>query len=175
MPQPEKIAKVETITESLRKAKGVYITDFSGLTVEQMTQLRREFRKAQVGYLVVKNTLAERSCRELGMDSMIPFLKGPTGLAVAYGDPVAPVRIIVEFLKKNKEKGKPELKGALVEGQLLSAAQAEAMKDLPTREQLIAQVVGAIAAPLSGLAGTLNSLIGKFVGTLDAVREKKEA
>ncbi len=174
MPQANKITKVETITESLKKAKGVVITDYSGLTVEQMTQLRREFRKADVGYLVVKNTLAERSCREVGMEAMIPYLKGPTGLAVAYKDPSAPVKIIVEFLKKNKEKGKPEIKGALVEGQLLTAAQAEAMKDLPSREELIAMVVGALAAPVSGLVGALNSVIGKFVGTVDAIREKKQ-
>lgn len=175
MPQPVKIKKTEAITESLKRAKGVFITDFSGLTVEQMTQLRREFRKADVGYLVVKNTLARRSCREVGMESMIPFLTGPTGLAVSYNDPTAPVKIIVDFLKQNREKGKPEIKGALIEGQLLSAREAEAMKDMPSREQLIAMVVGALAAPISGLVGSLNSIISKFVYTVDAIREKKEA
>lgn len=174
MPQPEKIIKVDAITESLKQAKGVFLTDFSGLTVRQITQLRREFRKADVGYLVVKNTLAERSCREVGMEAMIPFLSGPTGLALAFKDPVAPVRIIFDFLKHNKEKGKPEIKGAIVEGQMLNAKEAEAIKDLPSRDQLIAQVVGGISSPLYGLVGGLNALITKLVYTLDAIKEQKE-
>jgi large subunit ribosomal protein L10 len=174
MPQPEKIKKVDAITESLKQAKGVFLTDFSGLTVHQITQLRREFRKADVGYLVVKNTLAERSCREVGMDAMIPFLNGPTGMAFAYKDPVAPVRIIIDFLKLNKEKGKPEIKGAIVEGQMLNAKEAEAIKDLPSRAQLNAQIVSGISGPLYALVGGLNSLVSKLVYALDAIKEQKE-
>ncbi|RPH96344.1 MAG: 50S ribosomal protein L10 [Calditrichaeota bacterium] len=174
MPQAQKIKKIEEIRENLKQAKGVFLTDFTGLTVEQITQLRREFRKADVTYLVVKNTLAIRTCKEVGMDAMIPYLTGPTGLAVAKADPVAPVRIIYDFLKQHKDKGKPEIKGAIVEGQMLNAKQAEAIKDLPSREQLIAQVVGGISAPLYGLMGGLNSLLSKLVYVLDAIKEKKE-
>ncbi len=174
MPQPQKIQKVEEIAESLQRASGVFLTDFSGLSVEEITQLRREFRKADVAYLVVKNTLAKRSCEQVGLESMIPYLTGPTGLALALGDPVAPVRVISDFVKQHKEKGKPEIKGAVVEGQMLSAAEAEAMKNIPPREVLIAQVVGGIAAPLSGLVGGLQGVISKLVYALDAVKEKKE-
>ena len=175
MPQPEKIKKVDAITESLKQAKGVFLTDFSGLTVRQITQLRREFRKADVGYLVVKNTLAERSCREVGMEAMIPYLNGPTGMAFAYKDPVAPVRIIFDFLKLNKEKGKPEIKGAIVEGQMLNAKEAEAIRDLPSREQLIVQLIGVISAPLYGLVGGLGSILSKLVYTVDEIKKQKDA
>ncbi len=175
MPQPEKIKRVEEITEGLKAAKGVFLTDFSGLDVEEITQLRRNFRNADVSYMVVKNTLARRSCKEVGLDEMIPYLTGPTGLALANSDPVAPVRVIVDFIKQHKEKGKPEIKGAVVEGQVLTAAEAESMKNIPPREVLIAQVVGGIAAPLTGLVGGLQGVIRKLVYTLDAVREKKES
>lgn len=175
MPQPKKIQKVEQISQSLQNANGVFLTDFSGLSVEEITQLRREFRRADVAFLVVKNTLAKRSCKEIGMESMLPYLTGPTGLAMAQGDPVAPVRVISEFLKKHKDKEKPEIKGAVVEGQMLTAQQAEAIKSIPPREVLLAQVVGGIAAPLSGLVGSLNGIITKLVYTIDAIKEKKES
>jgi large subunit ribosomal protein L10 len=175
MPQPEKIKRVEEITEGLKQAKGVFLTDFTGLNVEQITELRRNFRKADVSYMVVKNTLARRSCKDVGLDEMIPYLNGPTGLALANSDPVAPVRVIMDFLKAHKDKEKPEIKGAVVEGQVLSKAEAEAMKNIPTRDVLLAQVVGTIAAPLSGLVGGLQGVIRKFVYTLDAVKEKKES
>lgn len=175
MPQPEKITRVEEITANLKQAKGVFLTDFSGLSVEEITSLRREFRKADVSYMVVKNTLAIRSCREVGLESMIPFLNGPTGLALANTDPIAPVRIIIDFLKAHKDKGKPEIKGAVVEGQMLTAKEAEEMKNIPSREVLLAQVVGAIAAPLTGLVGGLQGVIRNFVYVVDAVKEKKES
>lgn len=175
MPQPDKIKKVEAITQSLQEAKGVFLTDFTGLSVEEITQLRREFRKADVSYLVVKNTLARRSCSEVGLDEMIPYLNGPTAFALANQDPVAPVRIIVDFLKQHKEKGKPAIKGAVVEGQVLDAQQAEAMKDIPSREELIAKVVGGVSSPLYGLVGGLNSLLSNLVYTIDAIKAKKES
>ena len=175
MPHPEKIKKVEEISDSLRQAKGVFLTDFTGLSVEEITQLRREFRKADVSYIVVKNTLAKRSCKEVGLDDMIPYLTGPTGLALANDDPVAPVRVITDFLKQHKNKENPEIKGAVVEGQMLTAKEAEAMKNIPPRNVLIAQVVGSIAAPLTGLVGGLQGVIRNLVYTLDAVKEKKES
>ena len=175
MPQPEKIKRVEEISESLKQAKGVFLTDFTGLSVDEITKLRREFRKADVSYIVVKNTLAIRSCQEVGLDDMVQYLNGPTALALAQVDPVAPVRVIFDFLKEQKEKGKPEIKGAVVEGQMLTAQEAEAMKNIPPREVLIAQVVGGIASPLNGLVGGLQGVIRNLVYAVDAVRQKKES
>lgn len=175
MPQPEKMKRVEEISASLKRAKGVFLTDFTGLSVEEITHLRREFRKADVSYMVVKNTLAKRSCEQVGLNDMVQYLNGPTGLALANADPVAPVRIIVDFLKEHKEKKKPEIKGAVVEGEMLTAQEAEAIKNIPPRHVLLAKVVGSIAAPLSGLVGGLQGVIRNLVYAVDAVRVQKES
>lgn len=170
MPKQVKIHKVDEIRDSLSKAKGVFMTDFNGLSVEEITQLRREFHKANVNYLVVKNTLARISAKDVGMDQILPFLTGPTGLAIALDDPTAPIRIISDFAKG---KDKLSVKAAVIDGQLLSAAEAEAIKDLPPREILLAQVVSGIAAPLSGLVGGLKAMLNQLVYTINAIKEKK--
>ena len=103
MPQSEKQLKVEEITASLSKAKSVFMTDFSGMTVEELTTLRRELRKVDVSYIVVKNTLARKSATQLGMEKMNPYLVGPTGLAIANNDPIAPSRVIFDFQKTKKK------------------------------------------------------------------------
>lgn len=172
MPQPHKEVKLEEINASLDKAKSVFLTDFSGLTVEEVTRLRSEFRKANVKYLVVKNTLARISARQHGLDALIPFLNGPTALAIAMDDPVAPVRVIFDF-KKDKEK--PAIKAAYLEGQLLDRASAEEVRNIPPREVLLAQVAAAFAAPLSGFVGSLQAVIAGFANVLKQVQDKKEA
>jgi len=172
MPQPVKVQKLEEINESLRKAKSVFLTDFTGLTVEEITRLRAEFRKNNVKYLVVKNTLARISAKENGFDLIVPFLNGPTGMAIAMDDPIAPVRIIFDF-KKDKEK--PSIKAAILEGQLLDQAAAEEIRYIPSREVLLAQVVSAIAAPISSFIGGLQSMLSNLAGVLDAIKDKKES
>ena len=174
MPQAEKIQKVKELSEHLTDAKGVFLTDFTGLSVEEITELRREFVKANVTYLVVKNTLARRSCSEVGLETMLPYLIGPTALAIAKEDPVAPVRIIYDFVKVHKEKAKPEIKGAILEGEVLSPEETEEIRKIPPREVLLAQVCGGIAAPLTSFAGGLNAILSQLVYAVNAVKEKKE-
>ncbi len=171
MPQPEKILKVEELSETLGNAKSIFMTDFSGLSVEDMTKLRRELRKVDVSFIVVKNKLAKLSAEKVGLEKMNDFLTGPTGLAIANDDPVAPVRVIYNFAK---DKKKPEIKAAVLEGQFLDQKAAEEVRNIPTREELLAKVVGGISSPLYGLVGGLNSMLSKLVYTLDAIREKKE-
>jgi large subunit ribosomal protein L10 len=172
MPQANKVAKLDEINASLGKAKSVFLTDFSGLTVEEVTRLRAEFRKANVKYLVVKNTLARISAKQYGYDALVPFLQGPTAMAIALDDPVAPVRIIFDF-KKDKEK--PSIKAAFLEGELLDQKAAEEVRNIPSREVLLAQVASAFAAPLSGFVGSLQAIIANFANVLNQVKEKKEA
>ncbi|MBN1540510.1 50S ribosomal protein L10 [candidate division KSB1 bacterium] len=171
MPQPEKTQKVDELNRTLGEATSIFLTDFSGLTVEQMTTLRREFRKQQVEYVVVKNTLARIAAKQTGFEQIVPYLTGPTGLAVAKGDPVAPVRIIYDFRKKSE---KPAIKGAVIEGQFVDKTAAEELRNIPTREVLLGQVVSAIAAPLSGLAGGLQAIMNKLGYALNAIKEQKE-
>lgn len=171
MPTELKAQKLEEIDETLSQAKSIFITDFSGLTVEEVTRLRKEFRKNKVKYLVVKNTLARISAKKYGYEKISPYLTGPTGLAIALDDPTAPVRVIFDF-KKDKEK--PAIKAAFLEGQLLDKASAEAVRNIPPRPILYAQVVSAIAAPLSGFVGGLQQLIAKLAYTLNAIKDIKE-
>ncbi len=173
MPQPEKIKKVEQISERLEKAKSIFMADFSGLTVEEMTELRTEFRKNDVEFLVVKNTLAKLSAKKVGFDNIDEYLSGPTGLALGFGDPVAPVRVIAEY-NKSKKKEKPVVKAAILEGQVLNKENAEELKNIPPREVLLGQVVSGIASPLTGLVGGLKAVLSQLVYTLDAIKEKKE-
>ncbi len=172
MPQANKIAKLEEINESLEKAKSIFLTDFSGLTVEEITRLRKEFRKANVKYLVVKNTLARISAKEHGYEALVPFLNGPTGLAIALDDPVAPVRIIFDF---KKDKDKPSIKAAYLEGELLDQKAAEEVRNIPSREILLAQLVSAMASPISGFIGGLQAIMSNFANVLNAIKDKKES
>jgi len=172
MPRPEKIKRVEEISDSLSQAKSIFMTDFQGLTVEEMNSLRREFDKVGVRYVVVKNTLAKLSAEKVGYSQMLPYLNGPTGLALAFEDPIAPIRIIFDF-KKGKDK--PAIKAAILEGQLLDEKAAEEMRNIPPREVLLGQVVSGMAAPISGFVGALKSMLTNLVYALDQIREKKEA
>jgi large subunit ribosomal protein L10 len=172
MPQAEKVKKVDEISENLTSAKSIFMADFTGLSVAEMTELRREFRKAEVNFVVVKNTLARLSAEKTGMEQMLPYLNGPTGLALAYGDPIAPARVISDFQKQND---KPRIKAAILEGELLDEESAVKMKDIPPREVLLAQIVGGISSPISGLVGGLKAILNQFVYTLDAIKEKKES
>ena len=171
MPQPEKIKRVEELSETLGSAKSIFMTDFSGLSVEDITKLRRELRKVDVSFIVVKNTLAKLSAEKVGLEKMNEFLTGPTGLAIANHDPVAPVRVIFDF---QKDKKKPTIKAAVLEGQFLDKEAAEAVRNIPTRDELIAQVVGTMASPITGLVWGLNSMLTKLVYTLDQIKEKKQ-
>ena len=171
MPQPAKIQKVEEISQNLSDAKSIFMTDFTGLSVEEFTELRRELRKVDVNFVVVKNTLAKLSAQKIGLEKINPYLNGPTGLAIAKDDPVAPVRVIYEFQKKMK---KPTIKAAILEGQLLDQAAAEEVRNIPPREQLLGMVVSGISSPISGFVGGLQSMLRKLVYTLNAIKEKKE-
>jgi len=171
MPKPEKIRVVEEIAEQLKQAKGIYFTDFTGLDVAQMTQLRSNFREAGVEYRVVKNSLTRLSVQKAGLDDVVDYLTGPTALALGISDSVAPARIVAEFARKHE---KPKIKVGIVEGELVDGNSIESIIKIPPREVLLSQVVGAFSAPISGFIGTLNSLLQSLVGTLDAIRVKKE-
>jgi large subunit ribosomal protein L10 len=171
MPQPQKIKRVEEISEILSQAKSIFMTDFTGLSVEQISKLRRQFKEQDVTYLVVKNTLARISAKQSGFENMIPYLSGPTGLALSFKDPVSPVRIISDF---QKETEKPTIKAAILEGELLDQQAAEQLRDIPSREVLLGQVLAGINSPLAGFAGTLHTLLSKLVRTVDALCQKKE-
>ena len=171
MLQPDKVKRVDDLNATLGRAKSIYMTDFTGLSVEEITRLRRELRKANVSYIVVKNTLAKIAAKKMGYEKIVPYLEGPTGLAIALGDPLAPGRILFDF---QKDKQKPKIKAAMFEGQILDEKAALAIRNIPPREVLLAQVASGVAAPLSNLVGSLQALLTQLAYTLNAVKEKKE-
>jgi large subunit ribosomal protein L10 len=173
MNRSDKEAIVAEVAERAARATAMYFADFTGLTVEQATELRREFRKAGVEYRVVKNTLAKKALEQVtGYDRVFEKLVGPTGIAFSYDDAVAPARIIKKFSDKF---GKLKLKAAVLEKQVFDGSQLEELSKLPTRAELMAGVLGSIQAPISGIVGAIGAVARDLVNVIDAIEKKKAA
>ena len=137
----------------------------------QATELRRKLREAGVEFKVLKNTLTAIAAKKL-IRRVDLLLVGPTAIAFGYDDPVAPAKVLSEFAKTNPAL---ELKGGLLEGKVLDVAGVKALADLPSREELLSQVLRGMQAPISGLVNVLQGTIRNLVYALDAVRKQKEA
>lgn len=161
---------VEGISGKMKAAKAMVFADYRGLTVEQDTQLRNALRKAGVDYKVVKNTLTRFAAKENELDGLDTYLNGPTAMASSDSDAVAPAKIISEFAKKYD---KLEIKAGVVEGKIIDVNGVKALAELPSREVLIARVLGGFNAPLTGLVNVLNGNIRGLVVALNAIAEKK--
>lgn len=173
MNRSEKEAIVAEVAERATRASAMYFADFTGLTVEQATELRREFRKAGVEYRVVKNTLAKKALeRVAGYDAVYDKLVGPTGIAFSYDDVVAPAKIIKKFSEKS---GKLKLKVAVLEKQVFDGSRLDELSKLPTRAELMAGVLGSIQAPISGIVGAIGAVMRDLVNVIDAIEKKKAA
>ena len=155
-----KKAVVASLSGKIKEASSVVFVDYKGITVAQDTELRKQFREAGVEYSVVKNTLTNFAAKDAGYD-FAEILNGTTAMASTTGDPIAPARIVCEFAKKNKNT--LSIKGGLVEGSVLSADQLNGFGELPSKNALVAQVLGTFLAPISSLACVL-----------DQIRQQKE-
>ncbi len=175
MVKPEKIKQVEEIKKLAEDAKAIYFADFTGLTVEQVTNLRRMLREKKVVFKVAKNLRTKFALRDLGYpeDKLDEILHGPNAIVVAYEDPVEAVKIIYSFRKEFDVEG-PKLRAGFLEGEYLDESQVEAISKLPGKDELRAKAVGAIGAPLYGLVFTLKSVINSLVWTLSALKDKRE-
>lgn len=171
MARPEKEKKIQDLTEKFRSAKAVYLTDFTGLDVIKATELRKKLREASVEYRVVKNTLAQLAAKNAGCDLLLDYLTGPTGLAFGIKDPIIPAKILTEFSKDNE---KLRVKVGLMEGRIYDPREVKQLASLPSREELLAQVLSGLQSPISGFVGVLGGLLQKLVGTLDAIAKQKE-
>jgi large subunit ribosomal protein L10 len=169
---PRKRDSVEKLTALLSKATSAVVTDYRGLSVKQLEDLRGRLRSESIDYVVVKNTLARRAAEAAGVGDFASVLVGPVGLAIGYGDLSAPARILSEYFRTNRIL--PSVAG-LAEGQVLDQNGVRTLAELPSREQLLAQLAGTLQSPLSSLAGALNSVMSNFAATLDAYRAKLEA
>ena len=169
MKRTEKEQIVSDLSEKLKSAQSLYYTDFTGLNVKRMTDLRRRLKRAGVDYVVIKNTLALRAVNESGLVG--ETLKGPTGLAVAK-DPVAAARILTEFAKENEDK--PAMKGGMLQGRAIDNAQVKRMAGLASREQMLADPGAGLQSPMAAFVGALNGLLYMFAGALDALKTQRE-
>ena len=169
MKRPEKEKLVAELKEKLSGATALYYTDFAGLNVKRMTDLRRRLRKANVEYVVIKNTLALRAVNESGL--VAQKLKGQTGLVIAK-DPVAAAKVLSDFARENDQR--PAVKGGLLDGRSLDEAQVKKLASMPSREQMLAELGAGFQAPMAAFVGALNGLLYMFAGGLEALRQQRE-
>ena len=162
---------VAEMHDKLQRAKAVFLADFRGMNVGQATTLRDELRKAAVEYKVVKNTLLELASKGTDKESLSSHYAGPTAIALSYDDPVAAAKVLSKFAK---EATVPfALKAGVLSGKAMSVADIQALADLPSREVLLAKLLGSLNAPASNFVGVLAAVPGSFVRVLNALKEKK--
>jgi large subunit ribosomal protein L10 len=169
MKRTEKEQLVNDLREKLEKSTSLYYTDFTGLNVKRMTELRRRLKKQGVDYVVIKNTLALRAVNESGLVG--ERLKGPTGLVLG-ADPVAAAKVLTDFAKENEQK--PAVKGGLLEGKAIDPAQVKQLASLPSREQMLADLGAGLQSPMAAFVGALNGLLYMFAGALDALKSQRD-
>lgn len=170
MKRTEKEQLVTELKDKIKDAKALYYTDFTGLNVKRMTELRRRFRRAGIEYVVIKNTLALRAVNESGLTG--ERLRGPTGVVIGH-DPVAAAKVLADFARENEQR--PGVKGGLLDGKALDTGQVKALATLPSREQMLAQLAGGLQSPLAAFAGALSGLLYMFVGALESLRVQRES
>jgi large subunit ribosomal protein L10 len=169
MKRTEKEQLVTELTSKIKGAQALYYTDFTGMNVKRMTELRRQLRRAGVEYVVIKNTLALRAVNESGL--VAGSLKGPTGIVVA-ADALAGAKVLSDFAKANDQK--PAVKGGMFDGRAIDAEQVKALANMPSREQMLAELGAGLMAPLAQMAGVMNGMLTMMVGALEALRVQKE-
>ncbi len=163
---------VDEIASRLQSAQGVFLTDFTGLNVKSITELRSRLRNAGVDYVVVKNTLAQRALSTMDLPDIAEFFTGPTGLVIGRDDAVTAAKILEEFAKEHDNR--PTVKVGIVEQRSVTADEVGRIAKLPPREQLLAELAGAMQAPMAQLVFMMQGLLGEFVGLLEALRAERE-
>ena len=169
MKRNDKEQLVTELTTKIKGAKALYYTDFTGLNVKRMTDLRRRLKKAGIEYVVIKNTLALRAVNDSGLVGT--RLKGPTGLIVSK-DPVSAAKLLTDFAKENEQR--PTVKGGMLEGVAIDEAQVKKLASMPSREQMLAELGASMQAPMAAFVGALNGLLYMFAGALDALKTQRE-
>ena len=169
----QKVEQVELLTEKLKSAKVAVLTDYRGLKVNQIQDLRSKLRTGDVEYRVIKNTLARRAAEAAGFPQLQDEIKGPVAIAFGYDDLGVPSRLISEWVRATRLK--LEIVGGLVEGRVFSPDQVKQLADLPSREVLIAQLMGTLQSPVAQLVGIMQTPLQQLLGVLEAYKTKLEA
>lgn len=167
MPTTAKQSTINEIVEELGKVQGAIITDYRGLTVEEITRLRNRLRPAGAQYVVVKNTLLKIALKQCDMPAIDDQLEGPTAVLFAEGDPVEATKILTQFIKELR-KDMPQVKGGVLGSRVMNVADVANLATLPTREVILSNLVGTIQSPIANVVGTLGAILSNLVGTIES-------
>ena len=170
MPRPEKVKIVEGLAGQFSSAGTVFVADYAGLSVTDITDLRAQLRKAGVSMRVAKNTLLRLAAQQAGLPELSDHFTGPTAVAFGQKDPVAGAKILHEFYTRLE---RPRVRAFVVEHKRYPGDSLKALAALPPREVILSQLLAAIESPIAGFVGTLNAVIRDFIGTVDALAKKK--
>lgn len=174
MKKDEKATAVAELTERFGRARLAIVTESAKLSVNQITELRKQLRGAKAEYRVVKNTLAARASEGTIFSGVKGYLKGPTGLVIGYDDPVLPTKILRDFILAEKREEKIRITIGVLEGKVVQPAELAAVAKLPKREVLIAMLLSAMQGPARGLVYTLSAVLSKFVRVIAAIQDKRK-
>jgi large subunit ribosomal protein L10 len=167
MKTEEKQAVVTKLTDKLRSSTSFYLADFTGLNVKAITVLRARLRSAGLECLVVKNTLAERALQGLDLPDIAEFFRGPTALVIGRSDPIVAAKVLADFAKEHQDR--PSVKAAIVERRAVSAEEVGRLAKLPPREQLLAELAGALESPMAQLMYVMQAKLTEMAGLLEAL------
>ena len=162
--------KIEAMKENFAKAKVAVVTEYRGLSVEEITKLRRALQKENSDYMVTKNTLAKVAAKGTDFEVLADVLKGPVAIAFGFADEVAPAKVLTKFIKEAK---KGQIIAAALDGKLLDAKETAVLADLPSKEELYAKMLGCINSPATGIVGAVNAVMSSLVRAMDQVAKQK--
>ena len=172
MPNLKNQEALKALTEKFKSMKGMIMTEYHGLSVSQISDLRNQLRKSGCEYLVVKNTISKIALKEIGMESANEYFDGPTAIVIEGEDPVSPAKIVSEFAKKNE---KFVIKAGILDGKVIELNEIKALASLPTKEVLIGKMLGSMNAPISNFVGVLSATIRSMLYVLNAIKDKQQA
>jgi len=167
-----KIQAVGEIKKLLKDSSSIVLVDYKGLNVEEATRLRRQLSDAGVKYKVYKNTLVDIAASEIGIEGLSQYLTGPTAMAFSLNDPIAPAKQIAESIKK---LNKMQIKAGVLEGKVIDAQGVKILAELPSKQELVAKLLGSLNAPVANFVGILGGPVRALVYALNSVRESKES
>lgn len=170
MPNPKKVEKVKEIEAKLKQMSVGVLTEFRGLNVQQLSVLRKQLREQGAEYKIYKNSLLKRAVDNIGLSDLTPYLEGPTAIAIGKNDPTALAKVLNNYAKENKQL---VIKGGVVEGKIFNAQLIKSLAALPGREVLIAQLLGSMQAPLTGLVNVLSGPIRGLAQVLKQISEQR--
>ena len=164
--------KIEYYKKQFENAKVAIVADYRGLTVEEITELRRGLQNSEGDLTVTKNTLCKVATKDTSYETIAEIMQGPTAIAFGYGDEVSAAKILAKFIKENK---KGEILGAVLDGKVLTADEAKKLASMPSKEEIYAKILGSINSPASGIVYSINGVMSALVRAVAAVRDTKQA